>query len=334
MPLCSGTNHLWRDASTIRNAPVDFRRLATSSIVRRHGSSRPVTDKPACGTARSGRMRWGASDVSHDRGSPQPSCPCCQVIPRPWSGASSGWVECDRCGLVFRYPMPSQEELDEAHGRVYAAGGSALRAVDMVSTSAALVGLAGLATRLAPPGARVLDFGAGVGELASLLRARGFDVVGLERCPSARAAAAASGFRFHPDLIRVERGAFDLVIAIEVVEHLRRPLPVLRALHDRLAPGGLLLLTTPNRKGLHARLRKGQWREARDPCHVVLFDRRSLGGLLREAGFTSNSPRSLLADDDRATWPHPVASHPAGSRPVWRAQGHGRKAGAAIGRRR
>jgi SAM-dependent methyltransferase len=38
-----------------------------------------------------------------------------------------------------------------------------------------------------------------------------------------------------------------VVLCFQVIEHIREPEPFVRALGDRLAPGGTLVLTTPNR---------------------------------------------------------------------------------------
>jgi len=40
---------------------------------------------------------------------------------------------------------------------------------------------------------------------------------------------------------------FDLVVNFQVIEHIDDPLPFLHGLRERLAPGGRLVLTTPNR---------------------------------------------------------------------------------------
>jgi 2-polyprenyl-3-methyl-5-hydroxy-6-metoxy-1,4-benzoquinol methylase len=102
-------------------------------------------------------------------------------------------------------------------------------------------------------GRRVLDAGCGEGYGASLLAAVAERVVGVDR---AEAVTLASGRYRHPrlefrtaDLERLGDLAeqFDLVLSFQVIEHLPDPAGFLRALAGRTAPGGTLLVTTPNR---------------------------------------------------------------------------------------
>ena len=43
---------------------------------------------------------------------------------------------------------------------------------------------------------------------------------------------------------------FDIIILTEIIEHLEYPEKALKSIYDILKPGGLLLITTPNRMGL------------------------------------------------------------------------------------
>lgn len=85
----------------------------------------------------------------------------------------------------------------------------------------------------------------------------------------------------NPDHSRVEEvdGTFDLVLALELIEHLPlgEGLELLRQIRARLAPGGMLLLSTPNV------FCPGRF--LRDATHITPFAWDELGGVLLLAGF-------------------------------------------------
>lgn len=113
--------------------------------------------------------------------------------------------------------------------------------------------------RLATPGGRVLDVGCGTGFLAERLARRGFWGVGVDLSPDSvdianerlreigldGALRAEVGSAYDPP-----GGTFDLITLTDVLEHLEDPRACLAALRGRLAPGGLLVVSTPNRRSL------------------------------------------------------------------------------------
>jgi 2-polyprenyl-6-hydroxyphenyl methylase/3-demethylubiquinone-9 3-methyltransferase len=101
-------------------------------------------------------------------------------------------------------------------------------------------------------GKSALDVGCGAGLLAEPLARLGAEVIGLDASPEliavAREHAAAMGLEIDyraGDLIELE-GQFDLVTCMEVIEHVADPAAFVGALAKRLAPSGLLILSTPN----------------------------------------------------------------------------------------
>ena len=104
-------------------------------------------------------------------------------------------------------------------------------------------------------GRTALDVGCGAGLLSEPLRRLGAEVTGVDAAPELIAAAAAhaeaTGLDIHYVAGGVEslEGQFDLITAMEVIEHVADPAAFVRSLADRLAPGGLLILSTPNRTG-------------------------------------------------------------------------------------
>jgi 2-polyprenyl-6-hydroxyphenyl methylase/3-demethylubiquinone-9 3-methyltransferase len=102
-------------------------------------------------------------------------------------------------------------------------------------------------------GRSALDVGCGAGLLTEPLCRLGAAVTAVDAAPeliaAARAHAAAGGLVIDYRAVGVEAlaGEYDLVTALEVIEHVSDPQAFVHALVARLAPGGLLILSTPNR---------------------------------------------------------------------------------------
>jgi len=105
-------------------------------------------------------------------------------------------------------------------------------------------------------GLRILDIGCGGGLLAEPMARLGADVVGADAAagniPVARLHAEQSGltidYRHTTAEAMAEAGEqFDVVLNMEVIEHVASPIDYLRACHDLLKPGGLHICSTLNR---------------------------------------------------------------------------------------
>ncbi|MEP6869287.1 MAG: bifunctional 2-polyprenyl-6-hydroxyphenol methylase/3-demethylubiquinol 3-O-methyltransferase UbiG [Novosphingobium sp.] len=103
-------------------------------------------------------------------------------------------------------------------------------------------------------GKRALDVGCGAGLLCEPLARLGADVTGVdaaaENVVAAAEHAAASGLAItyrHGEISALALGTFDLVTAMEVIEHVADKPAFIAALATSLQPGGLMILSTPNR---------------------------------------------------------------------------------------
>lgn len=146
------------------------------------------------------------------------------------------------------------------------------------------------------PPARVLDLGCSGGRLAERMRGGGhwvtgvdlFDLPGVrERVDRFVVADLDRGLPAGLD----DDGPYDVVVAADVLEHLRAPERLLAQIRPVMAPGGTLIVSVPNISHWYSRGRIAlglfdyDQRGILDKTHVRFFTRRSLLRLLQRSGF-------------------------------------------------
>ncbi len=137
---------------------------------------------------------------------------------------------------------------------------------------------------------RCLDYGCGNGGLVRYLRERTeAEALGFEEGQIADQARRLGIPILTRDELGARSGCFDVVMAIEVLEHTIDPLAELRTMRDLLRSGGLLFLTTGNAEPFADRLER--WSYVIPEIHVSFFEPRTLATALRLSGFT---PASLI----------------------------------------
>ena len=81
---------------------------------------------------------------------------------------------------------------------------------------------------------------------------------------------------------------FDLVLALNLIEHVANPRSMLSKINSLMSPGGSLLIKTPNVDSLDCRIFvNNNWGGFHTPRHWVLFTEESISNLLAECGFRS-----------------------------------------------
>jgi 2-polyprenyl-3-methyl-5-hydroxy-6-metoxy-1,4-benzoquinol methylase len=142
--------------------------------------------------------------------------------------------------------------------------------------------------------AAILELGCGTGSFLHFLRSAGYaKAVGVDSDESSIATArklGVAGAEVGDAYERLARspGAYDAIVAIDVLEHFRKDelFPLLRAIHAALRPGGVLIWRAPNAAApFFGRIRYG------DLTHENAFTRQSAYQLMTAAGFDSVEAR-------------------------------------------
>lgn len=161
-------------------------------------------------------------------------------------------------------------------------------------------------------GQRVLELGCATGYVSEVLRGRGCRVVGIEvDSEAAKEAADVCDSVIVGDLddlnldehLADER--FDVVLAADVLEHLRRPEELLVRLKGFIDPGGYLVFSIPNvaHGSVRLALLNGSFRYRDtgllDQGHLHFFTRETLYDLFQDAGYVvAHLERTLLGIGD------------------------------------
>lgn len=226
-----------------------------------------------------------------DEGTRRVSCNLCggNAVSSHYSLPGASWVRCRRCGLVFQDPQPAPPDVGLRYDREYF---EYEKQNEQAFYELARLGLedigfenrAGEVRSLGP----FLDIGCATGLLLHRLAREGWNVEGLEICQeSAEFASRRGGFPVHREPLEnltLPGNHYGAVHLSHVIEHLNDPLDFCRRVHGILKPGGLFIVTTPNRRGFQSLLFGKKWRSA-IPDHLFLYDPRTLRKTAEKAGF-------------------------------------------------
>ena len=242
--------------------------------------------------------RWVAQD-----------CPICEAPPTERIGRRGGTahreglgVECElwscgRCGLIFPNPMPVPVGGIEQHYGVLPDDYFQNHDIDLKGQAAE--GILKRAEELTGGRGRLLDIGAGRGELLRAAKEMGWSATGIEPSSSfADFATKHSGAEIRREPVEscgFADESFDVVILGAVLEHLYNPDETIKEIARILRTGGALFVDVPNEQGLYFRI-GNLYQKARgrkwvvnlaptfSPFHVFGFSPRSLRALLAKHG--------------------------------------------------
>jgi len=135
------------------------------------------------------------------------------------------------------------------------------------------------------PSAKVLELAANDGSLVEALLGRGIDAIGLDPAANVVNIAKEKGLPikvgYWPEVESAFEGSFDLILCLNVLAHVDKPLSFLHACRKKLSHGGAVLIQTSQARMFEF----GQF----DTCyheHVSFFNLNSIRVLAEKAGLT------------------------------------------------
>lgn len=223
---------------------------------------------PACGTDRPVPLyvKYG---VQHNR---CPECATQYVSPRaPESLLIEFYAVSENAKFWDRYVYPTAEKV---------------RRQRLFRPRAELA--AGIAEKYGFRNGVLVEVGAGYGMFCHEAAALGAfrRIIGIE--PEERLAESCRTAAVEVITDGYERAVFDekpnVIVCFEVIEHLHDPHKFLKWCADVLAPGGVVMLTTPNISGFET-MTLAEWSHTIDHQHINLFNPSSISRLARRVGF-------------------------------------------------
>lgn len=157
----------------------------------------------------------------------------------------------------------------------------------------------------------VLELGCGTGSISKWIKDRyGANVLGIELCESpAREASRVLDTVIIGDVetltLDVPSGSIDLVLCLDVLEHLRDPWTVTKRLAALVRPGGYFITSIPNVQHFSMVLRVlfGRWRYQQtgpmDSTHLRFFCRSTAIEMLQNAGLRIDMIKPALPKYER-----------------------------------
>ena len=131
---------------------------------------------------------------------------------------------------------------------------------------------------------KILDIGCGHGWLLSSL-SNNWDKHGVEISKFASINASEHAKVFLGNIDNFKGSGFDIITALHVIEHHRKPENLIKKIYKILKPGGTLILETPDFDSAAARRYGKKFRLLHDKTHISLFSQDSLIRFVRKNKF-------------------------------------------------
>jgi 2-polyprenyl-3-methyl-5-hydroxy-6-metoxy-1,4-benzoquinol methylase len=209
------------------------------------------------------------------------------------------YIQCETCGTIQQYPMPSAEDLEARVAKEYSSTEDRMdfeREVTDATRPQHLKFVEQLRERSVS--GRVLEVGTGVGNLLDIVRSNGIDATGIDLSPELVGQARKRGLPVEErDIKSVERRNLSAVLMSHVFEHLSAPDETLQEVREITSSSGLFISAQPTAmmtnllsrllrlNRLDAESRLGLAYLNLHPWHIVIYSVKGMRAIARKNGF-------------------------------------------------
>lgn len=195
---------------------------------------------------------------------------------------SAHLVKCTSCGFVFSKRIPSAQELKSYYDETY----DVTRYFSPITRKR----YHELLDTFEPyrKTNKILDVGCGYGFFLEVARERGWEIQGVEFSEPAAAHCREENIPVHTGEINSARFApesFDVIVSLEVIEHLNNPLEYLRKNFELLRKGGAMYVSTPNFNAYLRHRLKEKYDVIEYPNHLCYYTVKTLSNVFKKTGF-------------------------------------------------
>ena len=197
-------------------------------------------------------------------------------------------AQCHSCGVLFRTPQPTFEEVRQLYTTAYynpwhLEKEEGVKKIKMDTFEKRLREI-----QIYVSGGKILDLGCATGFFLKMAQSRGFEPYGIELSEFSfvQAHKKFGDTIFHGTIEDgpFENDFFDVITMFDLLEHVKDPVATLRRCKEILKPKGIIVAVLPDVSSITAKLMGSNWTHYKDE-HLYYFSKRTISALLKQESY-------------------------------------------------